>query len=627
MNQKQGDGTNIDRIVEEQSSGVGESVGQAVDGGGEIPTRSDKPKAMSRPQRSFPISVPGLEVRESGIQEELSSDDEKAKHDDSAAKFSGNTIPSIPIYEIVLWGVAGAILFCASLMVLGLGQFAFLVIAPWAWLCLDARRLPLGGGLILWVIGSAMWLVLRFSQSIEWTPMAESDYVIILYLGIYLPAFIYLGRSTRSLLHLPAYISLPVIWCGLEYARCQLFGGFSLGLLAHAAAESRRVIQMVDLFGSYGLGMFMAASGASLAELIWMSRRLRRLELVKSGQDKDAAVFGQSSGMRPHADRKSISQKSMYSLLRRKRDRARDVHLVYSVFSVAVIVAVVVFSNTYGQRRASETKAWKMFESHLYEVATFSGASDSRLFEVLAAKPSQSLLMGFFSKPYGDLPQNRPILMVDRSSPNEGDWRLTSISRNAKKSQHVMDQGKFSQLVKLVGADQTDPLRLMGKEIGIPLKMLFIADSSCDVEESVNSALSSEYDHGSWVDLSVVVIESGKMDGTVWPSLFLRSILAASVANRCAVICAVPEKVVVIANGDGGLWWSSAVNPKKVIGNPRAEGQTRPHPLRVHALMDPRSSLFVGLFQRYPALLACCSLITLVVASCFRQFKRLVYRG
>ncbi|MEC7679505.1 MAG: hypothetical protein VX694_09575 [Planctomycetota bacterium] len=627
MNQKQGDGTNIDRILEEQSSGVTECVGQAIDGGGETPARSDKPKAINRSQRSFPISVPGLEVGEAGIQEVISYDDEQAKHDDSTAKFSSDTIPSIPFHEIIVWGLAGAILFCASLMVLGLGQFAFLVIAPWAWLCLDARRLPLTGGLILWVIGSAMWLVLRFSQSIEWTPMAEADYVSILYLGIYLPAFIYLGRCARSLLHLPSYLSLPVIWGGLEYARCQIFGGFSLGLLAHAAAESRRVIQMVDLFGSYGLSMFMAASGASLAELIWMSRRLRRLELAKSEQAKDTALIRQSPVMRSHADRKSISQKSMYSLLRRKRDRARDVHLVYSLFSVAVIVAIIVFSNTYGQRRASETKAWKMFESHLYEVATFSGASDSRLFEVLAAKPSQSLLMGFFSQPYGDLPQKRPILMVDRSSSSGGDWRLTSVSRNAKKSQYVMDQGKFSRLVKLVGADHRDPLRLMGKEIGIPLKMLFLADSSCDVEDSVNTALSSEYDHGSWVDLSVVVIESGQMDGTVWPSLFLRSILTASIANRCAVICAVPEKVVVISNGDGGLWWSSAVNPKKANGNPRAEGQTRPHPLRVHALMDPRSSLFVGQFQHYPALLACCSLIALGVASCFRQFKRLVYRG
>ena len=202
--------------------------------------------------------------------------------------------------------------------------------------------------------------------------------------------------------------------------------------------------------------------------------------------------------------------------------------------------------------------------------------------------------------------------MVDRSSSSGGDWRLTSVSRNAKKSQYVIDQGKFSRLVKLVGADHRDPLRLMGKEIGIPLKMLFLSDSSCDVEDSVNTALSSE---------------SGQMDGTVWPSLFLRSILTASIANRCAVICAVPEKVVVISNGDGGLWWSSAVNPKKPNGNPRAEGQTRPHPLRVHALMDTRSSLFVGQFQHYPALLACCSLIALGVASCFRQFKRLVYRG
>lgn len=569
--------------------------------------------------RRFPISTPGTKrIRRQEAAGAIES------HGDTRKDTRGNTkngtlvsignTPSIPVLEVLFCGIAGASLYCLSLLVVGFGQLAFLAIAPWAWLTLDARRLGILRGLLLWVIGSMMWLALELGQQFSWGSSETINIWLLTYLGLYLPVFVYVGRWSRMLLHLPTYIVLPIIWCASEAIRCQLFGGISIGLLAHAAAESRRIIQVVDLLGSAGLSLVMVATGASVAELIWVSRRLKGL--VQPDSDLAGDTVNQRSlfvSASPATKRITASQKSMMSLLRRKREQTRDVHLVSGVCSLLLLVGLLVFFNTYGKRRASESSTWKMFDSYLYETAVFTGENDSRLFDVLAAKPSQSLLVGFFAEPHHELPTERPLLIVDSAQDSNDAWRLTRSGLKIDRKQFSLNPPSRSAAKQILGLGQGESLRLMGQDVGVPLKILIRGDNSFDLEDTVNHILQNEHGNGDWVDLSMIVIDEGVFDGTRWPSLFLRSVLSASIANRVPVICSIPGKVCVVANGDGGLWWSASGNPDEAFGNPVAEGQTRPHPLRVHALMDPRSSLFVSTFGRYPKFLAIICFAVIVI--------------
>ncbi len=339
--------------------------------------------------RRFPISPPGTVPLQRETRDENKTIDLNASNKAVGEKTTNEgrqemvSPPSIPAFAVLWVSLIGACLYCMSLLLVGFGQLAFLAIAPWAWLTLDARSIRCSGVLILWLVGVFTWIVLEQGQALTWPVDSGANVLLLLVLGLFLPCFVLMGRWFRSLFHLPAYLTLPIAWCATEYIRSTCLSGLSIGLLAHAAAESRRIIQVIDLFGSYGLGMLMVASGSSLAEIVWVSRRLRGLESTQahssnasSGDVKRRGGSFHSLGFGTRQGRHS-AQKSMLAVLRRKRDHARDVYLVSGVFSLFLLVGILVFANVYGKERAEESKAWRMFESHLYEVAVFSGESDS----------------------------------------------------------------------------------------------------------------------------------------------------------------------------------------------------------------------------------------------------------
>ena len=77
------------------------------------------------------------------------------------------------------------------------------------------------------------------------------------YLALYLPAFIGLSRVAVHRLRLPLMFAAPVVWTGLEFLRGHLMTGFPWYFLGHTQHHWVEVIQVADVFGTYGISFLM----------------------------------------------------------------------------------------------------------------------------------------------------------------------------------------------------------------------------------------------------------------------------------------------------------------------------------------------------------------------------------
>jgi hypothetical protein len=526
--------------------------------------------------------------------------------------------PQQPRSKVILFGALGAILVAVSLGPFGAGQLAFLAIAPWAWLTLDARRVGrlgylslFGSGLMLWI-----WLLLMEVDLGEGVLLQEMP--VISYLACYVPLFVALGRMARSLVRLPSYVTLPIIWCGLEWMRCHLLGGFSLGLLAHAAADTRRILQLTDLMGSYGLGMLMVASGASVAELVWVTRRIRHLERRLPGvsRPEPADETGGASGKqilgflgRPR--KKKDARTSMEAVMRRHRDHARDVHLSSVVFSVGVIVGVLALANSYGRFRMFETRTWKLFESNLFGITVLGGKDDALHWERDSKMDSGSLLVACFDRPVAISRTPPPALTIGLESNDPSTWSVVLHRSRDRVDRERLELDSDFVVQQSSGAGDLPCCRFGAQPTNIPLSILVTATPTSNIEQAVNECLRGEHERGKHIDFSVVATEPGPLDGSNWPQLLSRSLIAAAVANRCPVIAMVPGRISAVANGDGKLWWSGAREVRSQSGDPMTVGQSIEEPIRVQAMIDPRVSYFVSDLGSLPAFL--CAVLALLV--------------
>ena len=585
-----------------------------------IPSDSALEEKQGRRARP-PISSPGGGARSPQPAPPATSEEQppKAPKAPSIAPRPVGDLPFQPLALTASCAFGGALLMAICLMPLGLGQTAFVAVAPWAWLTLDARRMTRWAYPMLYFAGVAQWLCLSVVEITLGNGALISNLPVIAYLALYVPAFVLLGRAAREWTRLPAYLLLPVIWCGLELIRCHLFGGFSLAMLAHAAADTRRILQLTDLAGSYGLGMLMVASGASVAELLWITRRIKRLEQHLPHPERsadqlqrEASVGGRFSvpGFGERA-KKRDTESSMQAAMRRNRDRARELHLIMVTVAVAVIVGVLVFANFYGRERVVETNTWKLFESNLYSVEVLGGPGAAELFSDHAGRPQQSLLITSLSQ---ELPQDgldaaagkRPVLAIFQAA--NGDWKVTM--RHA-------GQWNEKPLGKVSGANAFWSQRPVGqaysRSADVPLTIMAAVDSNATIEDSVNRAIRNLPHRGRGLDMMFLSIDPSYLDGSRWPRLMTRSVMAAAVANRCPVIAVVPDRWVAVATGEGKLWWSSAMaqqGSSSDSGDPMTDGKHTDAPIRVHAMIDPRAPAFAKLGAT-PAYL--CMLLTILV--------------
>ncbi len=152
-------------------------------------------------------------------------------------------------------------------------------IAPVPWLLLVRQKQLLGKRpyLTIWLAGFVFWLA-----AVHWIVMPHPVLILGLlalafYLGLYVPVFVGLCRVAVHQLRISLLIAAPIIWMGLELAKGHFLSGFTMGSLGHTQVHFTPLIQIADIFGSYGVSAFVIFIAACVARMIAWDAAPRRV--------------------------------------------------------------------------------------------------------------------------------------------------------------------------------------------------------------------------------------------------------------------------------------------------------------------------------------------------------------
>jgi apolipoprotein N-acyltransferase len=121
-----------------------------------------------------------------------------------------------------------------------------------------------------------------FVPALQWMRVADpAMYATWLALALHCSLFVLAGvwllrrldRGTR----LPLVLTLPLVWCALDFARAHLLGGFAWYFLGHTQHAFLPVIQVADLGGAYAVTFVVAAVNALVFEYLYHWPAFRRL--------------------------------------------------------------------------------------------------------------------------------------------------------------------------------------------------------------------------------------------------------------------------------------------------------------------------------------------------------------
>lgn len=183
--------------------------------------------------------------------------------------------------------------------------FTPLEIAPLAWIALvplsqliRLRTLPRRCVLWLWLT-AVVWAV----ATLQWMRLGHPAMYLALaalacYLAMYIPAFVLISRRCVSA-GFPLWITVPVVWTSLEFARAYLLTGFSWYYLGHSQYRWLSLIQISDITGAYGVSFVVALVSGALAERVPL-QWLRNWQL-------DAELPAESAPHRIHRGPPAIS--------------------------------------------------------------------------------------------------------------------------------------------------------------------------------------------------------------------------------------------------------------------------------------------------------------------------------
>lgn len=152
-----------------------------------------------------------------------------------------------------------------------LGWWPLAVVAPILWTVLvrdprflRRRRDALGvfGATFLFWVANVYWIGYPHPATIFGLVVGAA------YLAIYLPIFFVVARRGVRRFHLPPLVALPIVWCGLEWLRYRLFGGFSFGGLPQAFTPVPLLVQTADIAGEHGVSFLIVAFGAGIGSAI-----------------------------------------------------------------------------------------------------------------------------------------------------------------------------------------------------------------------------------------------------------------------------------------------------------------------------------------------------------------------
>jgi apolipoprotein N-acyltransferase len=132
------------------------------------------------------------------------------------------------------------------------------------WLGQPSRRLffcAWAGGLVFFVPALQWMRVGDPTMYLAWL-------VVAVYCSLYLPVTVLAVRVLEKRGHVPLLLSVPVLWCALEFLRAYLGTGFAWYFLAHTQHALLPVIQISDVTGAYGVSFLVAAVNAVVFEVL-----------------------------------------------------------------------------------------------------------------------------------------------------------------------------------------------------------------------------------------------------------------------------------------------------------------------------------------------------------------------
>ncbi|MGI9472732.1 MAG: apolipoprotein N-acyltransferase [Rubripirellula sp.] len=193
--------------------------------------------------------------------------------------------------------IAGASLVAVSMLWLAQPPFClwllgFVALVPFIDLIEADQPIRRRGYLAIWAISSLYFLLSLQGLRLAHPAMVFPWLALGGYLGVYLVVFVGVARKLRSS-GVPLLIVVPLVWIAQECVRNYLLTGISAIMLGHVFADVPTMIQIADLFGSYGPGAVAALCSVAVWDLKEVVRRSQSFS--KAGMSSVAAVVALSA--------------------------------------------------------------------------------------------------------------------------------------------------------------------------------------------------------------------------------------------------------------------------------------------------------------------------------------------
>ncbi len=162
----------------------------------------------------------------------------------------------------------------------GFSALGWVALAPLVSLIVDRNLLNRGSYGRIWFVGLLYWLGTFYFIPIPHPLLWFGWLAVSLYLACYLPVFV---LSARTMIHgsgIPAVLSIPIAWVGLELIRSYLFTGMGLVCLSHTQYQHPVFIQVSDISGAYTLSFAMMVFVTALYQAVFRFPSIRRFSWV-----------------------------------------------------------------------------------------------------------------------------------------------------------------------------------------------------------------------------------------------------------------------------------------------------------------------------------------------------------
>jgi len=183
-------------------------------------------------------------------------------------------VPTQPTALLYLAAVTSGVLLWACFHPLSLGAYlGWIALVPFLVLVRTQARARTVY-LCAWVAGLAFFVpVLQWMRYADWR-MNATWLMLALYCSLYFPAALW-GIRFLDRRRVPLFVSVPLVWVGLEYLRSFLATGFAWYYLAHTQHDVLPMIQVTDLGGVYLVSLVVAAVNAFLFDILYQQPEVK----------------------------------------------------------------------------------------------------------------------------------------------------------------------------------------------------------------------------------------------------------------------------------------------------------------------------------------------------------------